>query len=402
MRIPFTKYELKLSKRGMTFLNDGRIVSFTDWVNGATFSTSTPIMEEVYTTIASEFAKLDLKHIIKTKNGLEYRNDELDFVIGERPNPYQTKYDFLFTMAYQRFKYGNALAILQRDEKGKVVRIDPLNAEEYLFGNGYRVTEETILLKFKNRSTKDIVLVDYRDIVHLRLNPNDIFNGDFFTGTDNSRAFINLIDEGINSLLSELKDSGTTRGVIKIGSSATGLANKMMAGQNEKISKQKEIVDRIKATKGGILVLDAGEEWQSLSSPFATSSITDIDKYINLLLQFNGINKAVVEGTATEEQMEVFFSKTIVPLIEQFVSEMNYKVFSKTSLTQGHRIEYYRNPFEYVSITKAMDVAYKAIQDTTVNERRAMIYKLPPVANGDEILINKNFEQMEEYPNDND
>ncbi len=32
--------------------------------------------------------------------------------------------------------------------------------------------------------------------------------------------------------------------------------------------------------------------------------------------------------------------------------------------------------------------------DTTTNERRRMIYKLPPVENGDVLMINKNFEPL--------
>lgn len=392
MHIPFTKYDVKVSRRGISFLDRGRLLSFADWSQGITFGTSTPIMEEVYSTIASEFAKIDLRHVIK-KDGYEYRNDKLNYVVSERPNPYQTKYDFLFTMAYQRFKYGNALAILERDKNGFVTRIDPVNVNDYLFGNGYQIDEDTILLKFKNVRTNKIELINYEDIVHLRLNPNNIFVGDLFNGMEDSKPFINLIDAGLNSLISELKNNGTVRGIIQVGSSAMGLS-KTMANQETKISKQEEIVDRIKATKGGILVLDAGEEWKSLSSPFESTSTKDIDNYINLLLQFNGINKAVVEGTATEEQMEVFFSKTIVPLIEQFISEINYKTFSSTAITQGHRIEYYRNPFEFVSITKAIDVAYKSIQDTTRNERREMIYKLPPDPSpeSNKFMDNKNFE----------
>ena len=113
-----------------------------------------------------------------------------------------------------------------------------------------------------------------------------------------------------------------------------------------------------------------------------------------MLLQFNGINKKVVDGTATGDEMEVFYNKTVMPRIEQFIAELNYKIFNKTSITQGHRIEFFRNPFEYVSTEKAIDIAYKGSMDTTTNERRRMIYKLPPVENGDVLMINKNFEPL--------
>ena len=274
----------------------------------------------------------------------------------------------------------------------------PSNANDYLFGNGYVVqnengTDKTLLLKFKNQKTQQIELINYEDVIHLRKNPNNVFLGDF-VNLNNTKAFVQLVDNGLSSLLKQLKDNGTIRGIVKVGNSAVGLASKMLADNEQKKSKAEEVAERIRENKGGILVLDAGEDWVSLSSPFETTATKDIDKYIDLLLQFNGINKKVVDGTANENEMEVMFNKTIAPIIDQFISELNYKIFEKTSITQGHRIEYYRNPFEYVSIVKAIDVAYKSIQDTTRNERRRMIYKLPPVENGDEFVNNKNFEEI--------
>lgn len=400
MRIPFTDYDIRISKRGLKFLKGGELVSFSDWTKGYTFSTSTPILEEVYSTIASEFAKIDLKHVISKDNEYKLLNDDLNYVVSERPNDLQTKYDLLYTLAYQRAKYGNALAYLRRDRNGYVIGIDPINCADYMFGNGYVIDEDTVLFKFKNKKTNQVELVEYKNILHLRANPNDIFYGDFWSGFDLSKNLIDLVDCGLTSLINQLKDNGTVRGVIEIGSSAVGWSNKTLNGNQEKISKQQEIINRIKATKGGILVLDAGENWKSISSPFETTSTTEIDKYIDLLLQFNGVNRKVIEGTATDEQMDIFFAKTIVPIIEQFIAELNYKAFTKTARTQGHRIEYYRNPFEYVSITKAIDIAYKSIQDTTTNERRRLIYKLPPVAEGDILMTNKNFMEVD-HANEN-
>ena len=396
MRIPFTNYDIRISNRGLNFIKDGDLVGFTDWLSGANYITSTPILEEVYTTIANEFAKIDLKHVIAKENEYRNLNDDLNYVVSERPNDLQTKFDLLYTLAYQRAKYGNALAYLNRDRNGYVNGIQPINCAEYLFGGGYVIDDETTLFKFKNKKTNQMELVEYKNILHLRANPNDIFYGDFWSGFDLSKNLIDLVDCGLSSLINQLKENGTVRGVIQIGSNAVGLPNRAMANNENKISKQQEIINRIKATKGGILVLDAGEEWKSISSPFETTSTSEIDKYIDLLLQFNGVNRKVIEGTATDEQMDVFFSKTIVPIIEQFIEELNYKAFSKTSRTQGHRIEYYRNPFEYVSITKAIDIAYKGIQDTTTNERRRLIYKLPPVEGGDIIVTNKNFMEVQD------
>ena len=399
LKIPFTKYEVNISRRGMTYMNpSGQIVGFTEWMGDAIFTPTTPICEEIYSTIANEFAKIDLIHVIdKPDAPLEYKrvHDNLNYILSERPNAFQTSFDFKFTMMYQLLKYGNSLAFINRDSKGRAVSIDPINVLDYQFGNGYQLDEDLILFKLKNIKTQNIELVDYRNLIHLRLNPNNIFYGDMFSGVSFSKVITDLIDSALASSIRELQDNGSVRGVITIGKAVTGFANATLKNDEAKKTKQQEIIDRIKATKGGILVLDAGEEWQSLSSPFTTTSSEDIDRYISMLLQFNGINKKVVDGTATGNEMEVFYTKTVIPRIEQFVSELNYKIFNKTSITQGHRIEFYKNPFEYVSTEKAVDIAYKASMDTTVNERRRMIYKLPPMDNGDILMVNKNFEPLE-------
>lgn len=394
LKIPFTNYEMSITKRGINYMKNGQVVGFTQWLGDAIFTPTTPIMEEVYSTIANEFAKIDLIHVIDKPNEYRRVSDNLNYLLQERPNSFQTSFDFKFTMMYQLLKYGNAIAFIQRDSKGRAISIDPVNAPDYEFGGGYQIEEDMIWMKFKNRTDNSIQLIDYRNVIHLRLNPNNIFYGDIFSGISFTKVMTDLIDASLGSALRELQDNGSVRGVVTIGKSAQGFANATLAANDSKVSKQKEIIDRIKATKGGILVLDAGEEWQSLSSPFETTSSEDIDKYISMLLQFNGINKKVVDGTATGDEMEVFYNKTVMPRIEQFISELNYKIFNKTSITQGHRIEFFKNPFEYVSTERAVDIAYKASMDTTTNERRRMIYKLPPVENGDILMVNKNFEPL--------
>lgn len=397
IHVPFTDLDIHVSKRGLNYVKNGQLVGYTEWLGGAVYTRTSPIMESVYRTIAMEFAKIDLQHVtIKDGSYTLNRNSKLNYLVSERPNALQSKFDFLFTMMYQLARYGNAVAYLYRDKNGQVTSIEPINVADYEFGNGYDLGEGMVLMKYKNTISGMIELVDYRNVIHLRANPNNIFYGDLFN--DSPQIFVDLVDAGLQSLIKELRENGTVRGIIQIGGAATGyargVATRVLAGQEEKITKQEEIIERIKKTKGGILVLDAGEEWKTLGNPFSTTSTADINKYIDLLYQFNGINGKVVDGTANADHMEVFFQKTIRPRIEQFVSEMNYKIFSRTALTQGQRIEYYRNPFEYVPIDRAIDVAYKAHNDLTTNELRTLVYKLPPIEGGDELMYNKNFDSV--------
>lgn len=399
-KLPLIPYDLHISKRGLVWVKNGEVVSFVDWKQGITFSQSTPILEQIYSTIANEYAKLDYRHVIDRNGDYRTVKDDLDYLISERPNELQTKFDFFYTMIYQLYKYGNALAFIRRDARGNCIALEPLNVCDYELGNGYAFENGTVLLKYRSISDNTALFIDYKNIIHLRLNPNDVFNGDLYSGIDNTKVITEVIDKSLNSLINELTQSGTVRGIIKVGNAgigySNGFANRAMMNQDTKIDKQKEIIERIKKNEGsGILVLDAGEEWQSLNTPFTSVSTDQLDKYIQLLFQFYGVSKKVVNGEATAEEMEIFFNKTIAPRIDQMLAEMNYKVFKKTSRTQGHRFEYFRNAFEYLPLDKAIDTAYKGIQDTTTNERRKLIYHLPPIEGGDEVMRNKNFEPLD-------
>lgn len=390
INLPFNR-QMHITKRGISFVKNGVLEGFNDWKMGIGYNTSTPILEQVYFSIANEFAKLDLRHVIETHDVFNHVHDNLDFIIAERPNPYQTKYDFLFVMAYQMYKYGNAIAYIERDERNHVKAIIPQNVASLQFGKGYVTDVDGVVwYQIKHIDTKQTELVRSDNIIHLRLNPNNIFYGDTCV-LDNADALIKVVNKSFNSLLSQLDSNGTVKGIVKMGSSASGFASMALGSQENKENKQKEINDRIGNSKG-VLVLDAGEEWQTLSTPFDAISSADIDKYIDLILQIYGINKKIVDGSANYEEMEVFHSSRITPIMERFIQEANFKIFDSNSLTRGHRIEYYRNPFEYIPIDKAIDIAYKGIQDTTTNERRRMLYKLAPIENGDLLVTNKNFE----------
>lgn len=392
INLPF-KRELHITKRGISFVKNGVLESFSDWHNGISYNTSTPILEQVYFTVANEFAKLDLQHVIATHDKFQHVHDDLEYLVAERPNKYQTKYDFLFVMAYQMYKFGNAIAYLERDSRGHVIGIYPQNVSTLAFGKGYKTDDEgTIWYEVKHLDSSKVELVRADNIIHLRFNPNNIFYGDTCV-LDNADALIKVVNKSFNSLLAKLDENGTIKGIVKMGSSAQGFANMALGSQESKENKQNEINERIKKAKG-ILVLDSGEEWQTLSTPFEAISSADIDKYIDLILQIYGINKKIVDGSATYEEMEVFYSSRIAPIMERFIQEANYKIFDVNSLTRGHRIEYYRNPFEYIPIDKAIDIAYKGIQDTTTNERRRLIYKLAPIEGGDVMVTNKNFELL--------
>lgn len=390
-------------KRGFNFVSGGIQVDVSQFFKNSFGTKNTPTLENIYNTIATEFSKLDLIYVRKVDDKIEeHTSSNLYELLSLRPNKFLSATSWLHIVAYQLHKYGNSLTVIKRDfddfGASNIRELEVLNVDDYLFGNGYVTDKGFVFLKLKRKKDNQIVLINYDDIIHLRLNPNDVFNGDVSNNLNDCDTLVQIFDKNLNVLFNEIATSTELRGIIQVGNSATGVGgglNNALLNKDNKMSKQDELRERlVKARETGLLVLDAGEEWKPLTAPFKTMSKEQVDQIVKYIYNFKGINQSVIDGTATYEQMEVFFNKTIVPILEQFLEELNYKLLSKTARTQGHQIKHTRNPFEYVNIVKAVDIAYKGAMDTTTNERRDMIYNLPPIEGGDILRNNLNFESV--------
>ena len=59
-------------------------------------------------------------------------------------------------MIYQLLKYGNAIAFINRDKRGNVISIDPVDVLDFEFGSGFQIADDLIVYKYKDKKTKNI------------------------------------------------------------------------------------------------------------------------------------------------------------------------------------------------------------------------------------------------------
>lgn len=378
---------------GVKVINYGDVVS----------SKSTPLLEAVYDLISKSFAKIDFfnREVKVDDEGKKtYRplnNDSVNYVLQTRPNKYLTPFDFKYLMCYQMLKYGNAIAYINRDKYGNIVSLIPYDLGEYSMGQGFKTLEGRVVLQLRKTLNQNNPLneeyqdefVYYDDLLHLRLNANNLFNGDLDGLSGAESTLTKVIDKHLNQLINDLAN-GQPKFVIKEGKASLSSVNQTMLSNSNKKQKQKELEERYNDAKD-VFVLDAGEDFQEFSGNFKTLNADQVESVKKMLYSMKGLSEKIINGEANYDQMEVFYCNHIQPIVEKFTEELNYKLLTKTAQTQGKHIDYYRNPFEYIPITKAMDSVYKAHQDLTVNEVREMIFKLPPVPDGDTVLSNLNF-----------
>lgn len=374
---------------------------YTNYFNAFRRTNDTQIYNSILDKISTSFAQYRYFEI--DING-DKINSNLNNLLNFRPNPHQTPYEFLFTIAKQREMYGNAIIIpkyssIKYTDKNNVVRrrwvIDSLNVSDnalYDYGFGYGYESETLYLIRRETATGELEYIDYQTVIHLRKDPNNIFTGDKYTNLDKLKGINRVIDSQLDTYINQMSENGKIKGIFTIGEATGGIG--AMVDNDGKKAKYAELENRIATANNGILVLDQQEKFEKLTNIFETVSADELKQIMDLGYTLFGVSEAVVNGTASAEEMEIFYRDTIKPIRDAFKEELQYKVLGLDKYRQGRRIIAPRNPMEYSAVENLADTIYKLSHIYTVNEIRENL-GIAKIQGGDELMTNLNFSKQQ-------
>ena len=159
----------------------------------------------------------------------------------------------------------------------------------------------------------------------------------------------------------------------------------------------KDIEDQLKGPYG-IAYTDGTEKIVQLNRPIENNLMKQIEYLTNMLYSQLGITQTVLDGTADEQTMLNYYSRTIEPIISAIVDEMKRKFLTKTARTQMQTIKFFRDPFRLVPVGNIAEIADKFTRNEilTSNEIRQIIGMKPSDDPKADQLINSNLNQPEE------
>ena len=172
--------------------------------------------------------------------------------------------------------------------------------------------------------------------------------------------------------------------------------------------RRKEIESQLMNTKYGIAYTDGTEKITQLNRSIENNLMTQIEYLTKMLYAQLGLTENVFNGTASEDELNNYYARTIEPIVAAIADAMNRRFLTKTAITQGQRIYYYRDPFKFVTASKMGELAERFTRNeilTTNEVRQAIGMQTSTDPNADE-LRNKNLyapeetEQMEYAPED--
>ena len=146
-------------------------------------------------------------------------------------------------------------------------------------------------------------------------------------------------------------------------------------------------------SKLGIGYIDSAEHVIQLNRSLDNNLMKQIEYLQSMLYSQLGITQSILDGTADENTMLNYFSRTIEPIVFAIACEMRRKFLSKTARTQGQSIFYFRDPFKLVPVTELADIADKLTRNeiASSNEMRQKIGWKPSTDPKADELRNKNL-----------
>lgn len=202
---------------------------------------------------------------------------------------------------------------------------------------------------------------------------------------------LSLLDE-----IDEQSGSGKLNMIIQLPYVIKSDARKRQAED-----RTKEIEEQLTKSKFGIAYADGTEKIIQLNRALDNNLMNQIEYLTNMVYSQLGISQSILDGSANEQTLLNYNSRTIEPIISAIVDEMTRKFLTKTARTQNQTIMFFSDPFKLVPVNNIADIADKFTRNEilTSNEIRQIIGMKPSNDPKADKLINSNLNQPEEVIN---
>ena len=183
---------------------------------------------------------------------------------------------------------------------------------------------------------------------------------------------------------------------------------KTQARREQAESRRKDIEMQLAGSKYGIAYTDGTERITQLNRSVDNNLQAQIEADKNMLYSQLGITEEIMNGSASEDVMLNYYTRTVEPALSAIVDAVKVKFLTRTARTQGQTFMFFRDPFKLVPISKLADIADRFTRNEILssNEMRGVIGYKPVDTERANELRNKNMpqedipmeEQMTEIP----
>lgn len=168
--------------------------------------------------------------------------------------------------------------------------------------------------------------------------------------------------------------------------------------RQEAQKRMQEVERQLAHSKYGVAYVDGTEKIVQLNRSLENNLMKQIEYLTAMVFSQLGITQSILDGTADEQTMLNYYSRTIEPIISAIVDEMKRKFLTKTARSQRQTILFFRDMFKLVPVTAFAEIADKFTRNEimTSNEIRQIAGMKPADDPKADQLINSNLNHPDE------
>lgn len=332
--------------------------------------TERTIVTSVYNRIATDAASIAVHHVRIDDNGRfkEIINSGLNDCLSFSANLDQTGRLFIFDVALSLMDEG-CVAIIPVDTDTDVDKDISPGAYDILSMRTAKIVNwypEHVMVRVYNEKTgrkQDLTLP--KTMCAIIENP-------FYSVMNEPNSTMQRLIRKLNLLdiLDENNSSGKLDLIIQLP-----YVVKTQTKRDQAEERRKDIERQLSGSKYGIAYTDGTEKITQLNRAVDNTLMSQVEYLTSMLYSQLGITQAIMDGTATDEAMMNYYTRTIEPIISAICDEMKRKFLSQAARTRGQDIMFFRDPFKLVPVNTLAEIADKMTRNEIMssNEFRQII-----------------------------
>lgn len=344
------------------------------------------IVTSIYTRIALDVASINIRHCRVDENGRfkEYVNSGLDSCLNLEANIDQTGRAFKQDIVESMFDEG-VVAIVPVDTTMDPTKTGSYDIQTMRTGKILEWYPEHVKVQLYNQKT------GYREELILPKRIVGIIENPMYSIINEPNSTMQRLIRKLTLLdrVDETTSSGKLDMIIQLP-----YVIKSDSRRKEAEKRKKDIEEQLKGPYG-IAYVDGTEKIIQLNRPVENNLMKQVEYLRNELYSQIGITQEVLNGTADEQTMLNYNSRTIEPIVSAITDEMTRKFLTKTARSQSQTIMFFRDLLRLVPVNNIAEIADKLTRNEilTSNEIRGVIGFKPSDDPKADKLINSNLNQ---------
>ena len=350
--------------------------------------TDRSIVGAVYNRIAIDAAQIPIRHVLLDSED-QYIGDKKDSLLNEclkySANVDQTGTAFIQDVVESMFDEG-VVAIVPTKTIGNPYLSQSYEIDSLRVGKVIEWSPKKVRLEVYNedKGEKQQIIMLKKHVAIIQNPYYPVMNEPNSTGQRliKKLAILDAIDQH--------SGSGKLDMVIQLPYSVRGEKRQIQAKQ-----RRADIEEQLNNSNYGIAYIDATEHITQLNRPVDNNLLKQIEDLRTMLYSQLGITQEILNGEASEEVLNNYYQRTVAPVLDAIVEEMERKFLTKTAISQGQGIRYFRDPFKLMTISQISEASNSLSREGIVkpNEVRQKLGMKPDNSPQADELVNSNIKQ---------